>query len=70
MTITVLKITGMSCKGCADSVNKALSFLPGIAKIDIDLTAGSATLSHNAETTPVSTLIKAIEKAGFGATES
>lgn len=60
----VLAVTGMTCGGCANSVNRLLSGTPGVAKVHVDLSHQRATVTGTAS---VADLIRAIEGAGFGA---
>lgn len=61
---TTLAVTGMTCDGCARTVERVLSRAPGVnsAKVDFDL--GLAIVNGSA--TPLE-LITAIENAGYGA---
>lgn len=38
------KISGMSCSGCASTVERTLSGIPGVLKVVVDLKAGKATV--------------------------
>ncbi len=60
----MLTVTGMTCGGCANAVNRVLSGVAGVAKVDVDLASGRATVTGTAAATE---LIRAIESAGFGA---
>ncbi|MDE2155735.1 MAG: heavy-metal-associated domain-containing protein [Xanthomonadaceae bacterium] len=61
---TILAVTGMSCGGCANTVMRILSRIPGVAEATVDLAAGRATIKGMA--TPAD-LIAAVEAAGYGA---
>lgn len=39
-----IKIDGMSCQHCADSVKAVLRDLPGITNVDVNVRAGQATV--------------------------
>lgn len=58
-----LKVTGMTCGGCAKSVEKAVTKVSPEAKPAVDLASG--TLSF-AEGIDVRLVAQAVEKAGFG----
>ena len=40
METTQLKVGGMTCGGCANSVKKVVSALPGVSAVDVDWQAG------------------------------
>ncbi len=61
----VLNVTGMTCGGCAKSVEKAVLRAAPEAAPKVDLAAGKVSLADGIDTGPV---IQAIERAGFGAT--
>jgi copper chaperone len=59
-----VKIKGMSCQHCVKAVTKALSEIPGIREVTVDLERGEATFE---EVEPVAQelLRERIKKAGF-----
>jgi copper chaperone CopZ len=61
---TVLLISGMTCAGCASSVTRVLSRVPGVARATVDLATGRATVAGGACTAD---LIRAVQAAGYGA---
>ena len=67
MTTTILKVDGMTCMGCVASVTRALKALDGVAKVEVALDAGRATIDHDAERASAEQLKAAIEAAGFEA---
>lgn len=60
-----LKITGMKCGGCVAAVQQALQRVPGVSKVEVDLSAGSAMISYDAEKPALDALLSAVKKAGF-----
>ena len=42
MSTIHLEVQGMSCGGCVKSVTAALTRLPGVASVEVDLSAGHA----------------------------
>lgn len=58
-----LHIEGMSCGGCVRSVDTALRQVPGVARVQVDLAAASATVEGE-ELLP-ELLIEAVEAAGY-----
>ncbi|MGH8258667.1 MAG: heavy-metal-associated domain-containing protein [Steroidobacteraceae bacterium] len=62
-TATVaLAVSGMTCGGCAATVTRVLSRVPGVAEARVDLASGSATVIGTADP---AVLIRAIDDAGF-----
>ena len=57
-------IEGMMCNHCKASVEKALSAVPGVEAVAVDLEARTATVSCAAEVTDAA-LFAAVEKKGF-----
>lgn len=55
-------IKGMMCNHCRSTVEKALSSLPGVQHVDVDLPTGRATVTGHVDRAAVE---KAITKAGF-----
>ena len=65
-TITI-KVTGMSCGGCAMTVRKALEAVDGVISATADHTSGTATVHYKDNRPSVDNLIAAVEKAGYEA---
>jgi copper chaperone len=65
MEHSTLKIEGMTCMGCVRSLSNALSALPGVSHVAIDLESGIAKVDHNAAIASLDTLSDAIQGAGF-----
>lgn len=61
---TVLTVSGMTCGGCASTVTRILSRVPGVAEAKVDFVTGRATITGEA---PPAELISAVEVAGYGA---
>ncbi len=65
-TITI-PIGGMSCQHCVASVDKALSGMPGVESVAVNLQQGSAVVTGTGLDIPA--LRQAIEDLGFDAGE-
>ena len=66
METLILKVTGMSCMGCVNSVKNLLSAISGTGAIDIDLASGQVEVAYDpAQATP-DQLKQAIEDGGYG----
>ena len=61
----VIRIGGMSCRGCVKNVTGVLQALPGIDRVDVSLEAGQASITFEPEQANVSQFKQAIEDAGF-----
>lgn len=57
-----LKVSGMTCGGCAKSVTRAVEALPSVERALVDLKAGEVTVEGAADERAVR---QAIEDAGF-----
>ena len=68
MEKTTIKVGGMSCGGCVASVTKVLTELPGVARAEVVLEPGQATVEFEAGQVTREVLCQAIEDAGFEAT--
>lgn len=62
---TALAVEGMKCGGCVANVKKALSAVPGVTGVDVDLGAKRATVQGSAST---DALVAAVQAAGYRAT--
>jgi copper chaperone len=67
METTTIKVDGMSCGGCTASVTKVLSELPGVAKAEVQLAPGQATVEFDPAVVTREALCAAIDDAGFEA---
>jgi copper chaperone CopZ len=61
---TTITVTGMTCQNCVRHVRAALSELPGVRSVDVDLAHGTARLETEAEI-PRDRLEAALEEAGY-----
>ena len=59
-----LSIEGMTCSGCVKAVTRALSKVPGVTDVAVDLDAGQARIIGRVNP---QNLVAAVEQAGFGA---
>lgn len=61
----ILKIGGMSCGGCAKSIERALGDLAGVAAVNVDWAEAKAQIRFDENQTSLAALIATIEDAGF-----
>ncbi|WP_066342358.1 heavy metal translocating P-type ATPase [Azohydromonas lata] len=62
-----LRIEGMTCASCVARVERALRRVPGVLDAEVNLATEVATVTVAARQADASTLIAAIEKAGYAA---
>jgi len=62
----ILSVTGMTCGGCVNSVQKVLLALPGVQRAEVTLTSGQARVLVDPARVERAALVKAIVDAGFG----
>jgi len=61
----VIGVGGMSCQGCVKNVSGVLLALPGVARVDVSLEAGQASIDFDPEKVGADQFRAAIEDAGF-----
>jgi len=61
----VIGVGGMSCQGCVKNVSGVLLALPGVARVDVSLEAGQASIGFDPEKVGAGQFRAAIEDAGF-----
>src|SRR5438309_193009 len=64
-TRTVLKIGGMHCAGCVNSIQKSVSEVPGVNKVEVNLATEKATLEFDQTKVKLNSIEKAIEEIGY-----
>ncbi len=65
MQNTTIKIDGMTCMGCVNSVKNVLQEISGVDNVEVSLEQAQATIQYDADVTNDNTFIEAIEEAGF-----
>ncbi|MFB6180359.1 MAG: copper ion binding protein, partial [Candidatus Nanohalobium sp.] len=63
---TRLKITGMSCASCAESVEESLRELEGVNEASVNFASEKAEVKYRPEKTGKSDFREAVEAAGYG----
>jgi copper chaperone len=63
--MTTLSIPDMSCGHCKATVTAALTSVPGVAAVEVDLSDRTARVDGNA---PLAALLTALDQAGYPAT--
>lgn len=62
---TTLTVAGMTCGSCVRRVTAALRAVPGVSAVEVRLRGGEAVVDHDPATAPTTTLIAAVEQAGY-----
>jgi len=60
-----LKVAGMTCHGCARSVQKVLEAIPGVEHAEVSLEQGQARVSFDPAQTGLDAFKAAIADAGY-----
>ena len=60
-------VTGMSCSACSAHVEKAVSRVPGVDQVQVNLLQNSMVVEYEDEATDAAAIIHAVEDAGYGA---
>ena len=61
----ILNVEGMSCEHCVKAVTDAISALPGISSVFVDLDSNTAAIEHDPAISPVDKIKFAIEEEGY-----
>jgi len=64
-----LKITGMHCEGCAQTVEALLAAVPGVQASSASYAAGTARALYDPAKADATLLAAAIERAGYRVVE-
>jgi Cu+-exporting ATPase len=62
-----LKLRGMSCASCANSIENAIRSVPGVSDCHVNFGAEQATLTYDSHKTDLTTIQNAVEAAGYSA---
>lgn len=63
-----LQVSGMTCGGCAGSVQRALQRHPGVRSAAVNLAQKNATVDFDPAATTPDALAQAVRSAGYDAT--
>ena len=58
-------VTGMSCSACSAHVEKAVSRVPGVDQVQVNLLQNSMVVEYEDEATDAAAIIHAVEDAGW-----
>lgn len=62
---TVLKVEGMSCQHCVNSINKAVGELNGVEKVSVDLKGKTVSVDYNQDQVGLDRIKEVIEDQGY-----
>lgn len=62
---TVLKVEGMSCQHCVNSINKAVGKLKGVDKVSVDLKAKTVSVDYNQDQVALDRIKEVIADQGY-----
>lgn len=65
MQTEIVKIKGMTCMGCVNSVKNVLEKIPGVNGVDVSLEQKQAVIQYDATTTSPNQFKDAVKEAGF-----
>ncbi|MCF8720650.1 heavy-metal-associated domain-containing protein [Nitrospina gracilis] len=65
MAHETLRVDGMTCGHCVETVSKAVSSIPGVSKVDVDLQKKSVTVDFDEGETGLADIKSKITDAGY-----
>ncbi|MDX2239857.1 MAG: heavy metal translocating P-type ATPase [Leptolyngbyaceae cyanobacterium bins.302] len=67
MENSTLKLRGMSCASCANSIEEVIRSVPGVEACSVNFGAEQATVSYDPSKTDVAAIQEAVDEAGYSA---
>jgi copper chaperone len=65
MSVEILKVEGMSCDHCVQSITKAVKQLDGISSVQVDLASKTVTVDFQTDQSNLAQIKEAIEDQGY-----
>lgn len=65
MTTMTLSVPGISCGHCKMSIEGAVSTLPGVDKVEVDIDPKTVALSFDDSSVSLDQIVEAIEEQGY-----
>lgn len=65
MQTATIKIKGMTCMGCVNSIKNVLKILPGVIQLEVTLDPAQAIVQYDPANTSITLLKESILDAGF-----
>ena len=69
MATTTLKLKGMSCASCANSIQSAIQQVPGVKGVQVNFAAEQASVEYDEHNTSLEKIQAAVADAGYEASE-
>ncbi len=69
MTAATLKLKGMSCASCANSIETAIQQVPGVNSVQVNFAAEQASIEYDQRSTNLEAIQSAVADAGYEASE-
>ena len=69
MQTEIIKVTGMTCGGCTNTITRALVAIDGVHNVNVSLAGGEAKVDFDENLTSPEMLITAVQEAGYGVNE-
>lgn len=66
MKTELIKVTGMTCGGCVNSLTRALKSINGVDAVQVKLSTGDTQVQYNENLTSLEQLRSAVKNAGYG----
>jgi copper chaperone CopZ len=64
----MIKIEGMHCHRCEQSIKKALGDVPGVHEVEVDFLSGQASILYDPNQAKIRQLVDTVAEAGYRAT--
>ncbi len=65
--LTLIRIDGMHCHRCEESIRKILSTKPGVHEVEVDFNSKLASVLYDPESVKIGELMAAVGEAGYTA---
>ena len=65
--LVLIRIEGMHCHKCEQTIQKSLSRQPGVHEVEVDFNSGLASVLFDRDSVSVAQLLEAVNAAGYQA---
>ena len=66
--LVLIRIEGMHCHKCEQTIQKALAALRGVHEVEVDFNSGLASVLYDRDAVNVTQLMEAVNNAGYQTT--
>lgn len=66
MQTELLRVTGMTCGGCVNSLTRALKAVDGVAGVEVLLATGETSVQYDEKLTSPEQIMLTVKNAGYG----